>query len=101
MNILLIDDDKESMRYYFEALERGGFKVTQVRKPDSALQQLDAPDANFRLIILDSAMPAGKVYAEKPTDAGTLTGHFLFNDIRAKCPNTPIVILTNFFGLDW
>lgn len=101
MNILLIDDDKAAMKYYIAALERNNFKVEHQRKPETALQALEARAAEFSLIILDSAMPPGKLYTDKKTDAGILTGEFIFKDIRDKWPQIPILVLTNFFGLDW
>lgn len=101
MKVLLIDDDKEAMKYYITALGRNRITVDHQRKPEGALQALEKTEDQYDLIILDSAMPPGKLYANKQTDAGIQTGQLIFNDIRAKWPKIPILILTNFFGLEW
>jgi CheY-like chemotaxis protein len=103
MKILLIDDDNASMRYYVQELEEeeNNFKVKHVRDTDSALVAIAGEGKSFDLIILDSAMSPGKAYAAMQTDAGTSTGKFLFDYIRKAFPKTPILILTNFIGLDW
>ena len=75
MKILFIDDDKAPIRYYLEELKDAGFDVTHCRNPDEALDALE--------------------------EEGLTTGNFLFRDIRERCPDTPILILTNFAGLDW
>ena len=46
-------------------------------------------------------MPPGQRYTHADTDAGLTTGSFLFADIRALCPDTPIILLTNFVDLEW
>jgi|SRR6516164_7992454 CheY-like chemotaxis protein len=101
MKILFIDDDKAPIRYYLEELKDAGFDVTHCRNPDEALDALEEEGCVFGLIILDSAMPPGKRYADSNTEEGLTTGNFLFRDIRERCPDTPILILTNFAGLDW
>jgi DNA-binding response OmpR family regulator len=101
MKILLIDEDKASMHYYVLALKKSDFEVVHCRKPDTALDAIRQDGASFSLIILDSAMPPGQVYASEKTDDGTLTGKLLYRDIRVKLPDVPILILTNFLGLEW
>ena len=101
MKILFIDDDKAPIRYYLQELKDSGFNVTHCRNPDEALSILIDQGREFRLVILDSAMPPGKRYANSNTEEGLTTGSFLFEDIRALCPNIPVLILTNFEGLEW
>src|SRR5271166_4037218 len=86
MKILFIDDDKAPIRYYLEELKDGGFDVTHCRNPDEALETLEKEGCIFRLIILDSAMPPGRRYADSNTEEGLTTGNFLFEDIRKVCP---------------
>ena len=89
------------MHYYKLALEKNNFKITHCRKVDDALQAIAQVGDSFNLVILDSAMPPGKAYAKQPTEDGTLTGQLLFQDIRKALKEIPILILTNFFGLEW
>jgi CheY-like chemotaxis protein len=101
MKILFIDDDKAPIRYYLSELRDAGFDVTHCRNPDETLEILHKEGCIFRLILLDSAMPPGRCYAEADTEEGLTTGRYLFEDIRKVCPEIPILILTNFAGLDW
>jgi CheY-like chemotaxis protein len=101
MKILFIDDDKAPIRYYLEALQSAGFDVNHCRNPDEALNTLEQKGCIFRLILLDSAMPPGKRYAQSNTEEGLTTGRFLFADVRRLCPGIPILILTNFVDLEW
>jgi DNA-binding NtrC family response regulator len=101
MKILLIDEEKESMHYYILALKNDGVEVAHMRKADEAMQAVNQEGNVYKLIVLDSAMPPGNIYKNENTEDGTLTGGLLFRDIRKVCPNVPILILTNFFGLDW
>jgi DNA-binding NtrC family response regulator len=101
MNILFIDDDKAAIRYYLEELREGGFTVKHCRNPDDAWNTLQEDGGNFRLIILDSAMPPGKRYIGSNTEEGLTTGSLLFEDISKVCPDVPVLILTNFAGLEW
>jgi DNA-binding response OmpR family regulator len=100
MKILFIDEDKAALRYYMLALKDNGFDYEHIRNADDAIKAIQTPDCSYDFIILDSAMPAGAIYINQNTEDGTLTGKFLFNDIRKKCPNVPILILTNFW-LEW
>lgn len=103
MRILLIDDEKAAMQYYVDALEEAGFKVDQARKTETAIELLDKLGTDFQLVILDSALPAGTVYAdrESETESCTATGKLIFEDIRKRHPKMPVLILTNFASLDW
>jgi CheY-like chemotaxis protein len=100
-SILFIDDDKAAIRYYLEELQESGFDVTHSRNPDEALAVLEKREPPFDLIILDSALPPGKNYSHFNTEQGLTTGNLIFQDIRKRYPEVPIVILTNFRGLDW
>ena len=89
------------MRYYVSELQNSGYDVQQRRTPDDALETLKEDADSFDLIILDSSMPRGKRYTNQATEEGTLTGSLLFKDIKMMYPKIPILILTNFSGLDW
>jgi DNA-binding response OmpR family regulator len=100
MKILFIDEDKAALRYYMLALNDHGFECEHIRNVDDAIKKIETEDRSYDFIILDSAMPAGTIYSDQKTEDGTLTGKFLFRDIRIKRPNVPILILTNFW-LEW
>ena len=98
--LLFIDEDFASIRYYLSELSDEKFDVNHVRTTDGALAAIKTENDQYQLIVLDSAMPPGKVYEKLPTDSGTATGGLLFADIR-KQSNAPIIILTNFNSLEW
>jgi CheY-like chemotaxis protein len=99
--ILFIDDDYAPLVSFFDDLKNAGFEVTHSRRPDDALRILKTEGSLFHLIILDSMMPPGKRYANEKTESGLNTGGFLFEDIRKDYPEIPVLILTNFVGLEW
>lgn len=99
--VLFVEEDYASIRYYLSELKESGFHVNHVRNTDAAAEEISKSGTTYALIILDSAIPPGRIYANEQTEAGTTTGQFLFRDIQAKLPNLPILILTNFDSLDW
>jgi CheY-like chemotaxis protein len=101
MKILFIDDDKAPIRYYLEELKDAGYDVIHRRNPDEAIETLREEGCAFHIILLDSAMPPGKRFEKSETEEGLTTGSLLFSEIRKLCPDVPIIILTNFGGLEW
>ena len=99
--ILYIDEDFASIRYYLQELEDEKFEVDHLRSTDEAFKAINERGDQYQIVILDSAMPSGRQYEKEQTDSGTTTGGFLFTDIRKKQAAVPIIILTNFNGLDW
>jgi len=93
--VLLIDDNKLPMQFYIKALKQEGFEVEQCFEPDSALDFVEKNKEQIAVIILDIMMPPGKTYNSKDTKEGLKTGNFLYDGLRALCPNTPILVLTN------
>jgi|SRR5580704_4153578 DNA-binding NtrC family response regulator len=101
MNLLLIDEDSASMRYYLLEFREAKFLCKHCRNVDDALVELKERGSTYDLVLLDSAMPPGEAYAKVETEAGTQTGKFLFEDIRKLLPDVPVIILTNFSSLEW
>lgn len=99
--VLFIEEDLASVRFYIKEMQDEKLEVVHIRKADEVLNKLDSAGATVSLIILDSAMPPGKSYESKATESGTQTGQFLFADIRERLPTVPIIILSNFSGLEW
>jgi CheY-like chemotaxis protein len=96
-SVLIIDDDKLSMKYYRTALETEGFEVAQVCDPDGAIKYLSS-EQNRRpdVIVLDIMLPTGDRYFGKPESwEGLRTGILLYPEIKTQCPKVPIVVLTN------
>ena len=94
--ILLIDDGIASMQPYRDALAIRGHDVRQVEDPAEALEYLDDEErrTDVQIILLDIMMPPCD-YSVSETRNGVKTGTFLFHDIRARCPDTPVIVLTN------
>ena len=93
--LLLVDDDKEPMRYYVMALEQEGFKVAQCFKPAIALDYAEKRSSEIAAVILDVMMPPGVKYTASETNHGLKTGVFLIKDLRKKLADVPVIILTN------
>lgn len=93
--VLLVDDDRLPMRYYVRALEQKGFTVRHCLEPDSALEFVTRNASEIAAVVLDIMMPPGNKYKTQDTNEGLATGGFLLEDIRAHCPNAPVVVLTN------
>ena len=55
-NILLVDDDRQVVRYLKKALEEGGYSVTATTSSKQALDSIQEPLPD--LLILDLNMPA-------------------------------------------
>ena len=94
-HVLLVDDDRLPMQYYANALKLKGFEVQHCFDPDSALDFVKERAGQIDVIILDIMLPPGKAYENENTNEGLKTGVFLLKDIRDKCGNVPILVLTN------
>lgn len=95
--VMLIDDDREPMKFYVMALEREGFEVKQIPGPDEAIGYVRNP-SNPRpdIIILDIMLPPGKRYEGKfECDEGLRTGILLYPELKEYCHNVPFLVLTN------
>lgn len=92
--VLLVEDDRLPMQFYVKALDQKGFKVKQFVEPDGALNFVRDKGSQISAIILDIMMPPGR-YGPECTNEGLKTGVFLLKDLREKCPNVPVVVLTN------
>jgi DNA-binding response OmpR family regulator len=94
-SIVLIDDDRYNTSLYEMGLTRQGFRVTVYRDPDEALQALMGEQPGADLVILDLSMPPKGAFREEPTHGGLATGVLLFDRLRKRHSQLPIVILTN------
>ena len=95
--ILMIDDDKLPMEYYFRSLEKNNFEVKFFIRPDDAFKYIDNEKPHIDGVILDIMLPPGERYKNKKTNQGLLTGVFVLRDLRdyPDYSRTPIVVLTN------
>ena len=87
MNILLVDDDRDSVRSVRRFLTKIGHQVSECSSALQALEQLQA--ANFPLVISDIRMPG-------------LTGLELLRTIKAgeRGRETEVVLFTGYGNMD-
>jgi DNA-binding NtrC family response regulator len=79
MNVLCIDDNKESLDYVQELLEEEGFHVIPCQESHTSLKILDA--TTIHCIVTDLKMPI-------------LDGRDLIKLFAAKYPKIPIIVLS-------
>ena len=91
--IVLIDDDKQTMPFYIQALEIAQYKVTHLTNTNSALDIIDNKIFTVDLWIIDITMPTGN-YNTAKTENGTLTGLYLALDIKKAYPKNPIILFS-------
>lgn len=93
--VLLIDDDKESMKYYEMAMRLDGYDIGRAMNPDEAMEYVThhpEPD----IVILDIMLPPGDLFAENPEcDQGLRTGILLYPELRQHYGKVPFIVLTN------
>jgi two-component system response regulator GlrR len=78
-NLLLVDDDPDLLKLLSMRLAAAGYKVTAVASAEEALAQLAA--ARPQLVVSDVRLPGRD-------------GLALFDDIRARHPALPVILLT-------
>jgi two-component system response regulator HydG len=85
--ILVVDDDLVTGRFLTHLLGvRGGFDVTQVPDPASALERVG--EQTWDLVLTDVEMPG-------------MTGIELLQALRRVAPNLPVVVITGHASLDY
>jgi CheY-like chemotaxis protein len=86
--ILLIDDNREGLKARKSVLEEQGYEVVTASSPEDGLSLFIA--TNFDMVVTDYKMPR-------------MNGQKVIEQIRAKRPTTPIVLLSGMveaLGLD-
>jgi CheY-like chemotaxis protein len=91
--ILFVDDEPGKVKSHMEALHFSGYEVKCVRDVDAALQALSLE--RIDLVVLDIMMPYGAAFSGEATTMGTRTGVLLYEHIRQRAPNLPIIVYTN------
>lgn len=79
INILWADDEIDLLKPHILFLEQKQYKVTTCQSGTEALEIID--DGSFDIVFLDENMPG-------------LTGLETLNEIKAKRPNIPVVMIT-------
>jgi CheY-like chemotaxis protein len=77
--ILLIDDNREGLKARKSVLEEQGYEIVTASSPEDGLSLF--ADTNFELVVTDYKMPR-------------MNGQQVIDQIRAKRPATPIVLLS-------
>ena len=96
--ILIIDDDRAGA--YVDELKWSGFDVSCEAETDAAVNFFEENYRQIKLLILDIRMPPGESFEHEQTQRGQRTGVFLYERIRQKAPDLPIMILTVLSGSD-
>src|SRR5688572_21561640 len=92
--ILFIDDEPRELDSHRRELEMSGYSVFFKADVDDALEFLDQNVNEVKLLIVDIMMPVGEAFKDAPHD-GLRTGLDLYERIRTKFNELPIVILTH------
>lgn len=100
LKIVWIDDEAEELRFGKRTLEMKGHHVSSMETTHQFLEWLDAAShSDVDIFLLDLMMKIDKEDVERLT--GNLqpteridTGIYLYNEIREKFPQKPIVVLT-------
>jgi CheY-like chemotaxis protein len=79
INILWVDDEIDLLKPHILFLEQKHYKVTTCQSGTEALEIID--DSSFDIVFLDENMPG-------------LTGLETLNELKAKQPNIPVVMIT-------
>ena len=91
--VLFIDDDRVPSGFYASALQEEGLIVERSFDIDHAWTLVDCDKLD--VVVLDIMMPGGTRYSDHQTRDGLLTGLFFEDDLEEKCPELPIIALTN------
>jgi two-component system OmpR family response regulator len=94
--VLYIDDDAEMERMAskFEIMREENIDVVPIARVRDVLPTLKSIKDSIGLIVLDLIMPTDGVYTFEETDAGTLTGLRLLEDIRQYSKDIPVIIVS-------
>ena len=84
--ILIVDDDEQIRLVLSKALERSGYEICLADESQHALEKLAEWPCD--LVITDISMP------------GDLDGIDLLKEIRARCPDTDVIVMTG-YGSDY
>lgn len=85
IRMLLVDDEEEFLLATSQALGRRGFEVTAAPNGVTALDKVAAEP--FDVVVLDVKMP-------------DISGLEVFNQIRARLPHIPVILLTGHPSID-
>lgn len=93
--ILIIDDDHGTMDLYSKALRLSGFDVTHLDTTKAALEHISSYEPPFDLYVLDLMMPPGDVLKLEESGFGLSTGFIIYQKLRIKSKEVPVIILTS------
>lgn len=94
-HLLLVDDDRASMRYYVLVLEEAGYSVTQRRSVSDGIEYVKAYSPTIDGVILDLMLPLGCEAYSKESEFGLHGGLIVFRYLQAEHPGIPILVLSN------
>lgn len=95
--ILMVDDEPKYVEPYLEELKMrfGDDSVWFFNTVDAGWKQLESDPTGVDLLILDIMMAPGKTFEGEQTNHGLRTGVKMYEAIRRRMPELPVIILTN------
>ena len=93
--ILFIDDEEKRVETYLQELTLARKEVSFQYNVDKALAFFKKNAANIDLVILDIMMPFGDAFTPEETKQGLRTGLSVYQRIRERSSDLPMLILTN------
>lgn len=90
-NVLLVEDDRFLIEDLKTFIEFEGHSCVVYTGPDEVIDNLDSLD-RFDVLILDIMMSRGRYLQEE--DVNFETGELLYQKIREKYPNLPVLIIS-------
>jgi CheY-like chemotaxis protein len=92
-HILIIDDEKITLRYYIQELELEGYSVEVISRASECRRLIDSQTFTLPdMFVVDIMMSPQGIYDKSKTEDGLLTGLYLARDIRKQYQDTPILI---------
>jgi CheY-like chemotaxis protein len=92
--ILIVDDEARYIDIFAEELKLSGYEVSTQSDVDEALLFFEQNLSQIDLVIMDVMMPPGSSFAHMAPD-GLRTGVYLYNRIRERVPQLPVIVFTN------
>jgi CheY-like chemotaxis protein len=94
--ILVLDDEPEALRYWWDDLEEAGFAVVRTTTVEQALLRSNAD--HFDLMVLDRMLPPGEVFGAGVDPPHKDVGTSIVGDLRGRIhlEDVPVIFLTNY-----
>ena len=95
--ILIVDDETRWAESFLDELKLADYEYEYKTETDEAMVYFHENSDKIDVLILDIMMPPGTTL-KASTDQGLDTGIKLYDQIRAKAPDLPVIVFTNVTG---